>query len=205
MALFDRLSIATALISHCEGCTLTPKLGVDDLWAIGFGNRWGIDGEPVEEDTDPITIGQAAALLDATLKHEILPELERLILVSLSEIQWGALLSLAYNIGCGQFERSTMLRLINQHEFALAADQFDRFVFVGSMRIKGLVARRALERGVFKGVIDPGRLSIVTVPVQQHPVFASARITNLTTDDLNARELADLRAQPAISTTDQTA
>ena len=191
----DRIAIATSLISHCEGLRLSPYHDVANLWSIGYGARWNLDGASVTARTPAITALQAQDMLRATLLGGIAPEVQRLVEHKLTEAQWGAVFSLAYNIGVAAFERSTILRYLRLNALAIAAVQFGAFVYAGhpSVRIAGLVARRALERAVFDGTVDPITLAPVTVPTTPHPAFTSTTITAASCDALNAQELSLLR------------
>lgn len=52
------------------------------------------------------------------------------------------MLELLYNIGDGQFNSSTILRLANAGEYRAACAQLDRWVKAGGKTIRGLVNRR---------------------------------------------------------------
>ena len=58
-------------------------------------------------------------------------------------------MSLAYNIGTGQFARSSVLRFANVGRFAEAADGFKMWNRVGDRVLEGLVRRREAERRLF--------------------------------------------------------
>jgi lysozyme len=68
---------------------------------------------------------------------------------TLNNNQFSALVSLAYNIGLGNFASSTLLKKIKAQDFAGAADEFIKWDHVNHMEIAGLVARRAKEREIF--------------------------------------------------------
>lgn len=69
--------------------------------------------------------------------------------VELSEGQRDALISLIYNIGCGNFKSSTLLKLLNQGQYEAAAKQFRRWSKAGGKEMKGLVRRREAEAALF--------------------------------------------------------
>ncbi|MDE7408018.1 MAG: lysozyme, partial [Muribaculaceae bacterium] len=70
--------------------------------------------------------------------------------VRLGQCEWDAIVSLVFNIGCGNFERSTLWRKLrigcDRREVAA---EFDRWVYAGGRRLPGLVRRRAGEREWF--------------------------------------------------------
>ncbi len=87
-------------------------------------------------------------LLREDLQHAV-NCLKKLIKISLTANQISALISLVFNVGCGDFASSKALKLINQNNLEKAKiELFDRtigFVRIGNKIIKGLVNRRALE------------------------------------------------------------
>ena len=70
---------------------------------------------------------------------------------AIAQNQFDALVDFAYNAGLGSFQRSTLLRLVNQGSFAAAAVEFGKWVDAGGKVIDGLVRRRAAEAAMFKG------------------------------------------------------
>jgi lysozyme len=69
--------------------------------------------------------------------------------VDLTQGQFDALCSFIFNLGCGAFQRSTLLRLLNESDYEGAAQQFGRWVNAGGMKLTGLVKRRAEESDRF--------------------------------------------------------
>jgi lysozyme len=75
--------------------------------------------------------------------------LKKLIKVNLNSNQISALISLVFNVGCGDFARSRALKNINENNLEKAKiELFDKklgFVRIGNKITQGLVNRRALE------------------------------------------------------------
>lgn len=69
----------------------------------------------------------------------------------LSDEQWVACTSLAFNIGLTAFRKSTLLRRINEGDEAGAAAEFERWRLAGGKVLPGLVVRRAREARLFEG------------------------------------------------------
>lgn len=70
--------------------------------------------------------------------------------------EFDALVSFAFNVGMGALRSSTLLRLFNAGDAAGAAGQFDRWTLASGRRLEGLVRRRAAERRLFlQPQIDP--------------------------------------------------
>ena len=74
---------------------------------------------------------------------------EQEVMVSLTQNQFDALCSLVYNIGLRNFQNSTLLRLLNQGQFSLCAQQFEVWNRAGGKVMPGLTARRADEKALF--------------------------------------------------------
>lgn len=67
----------------------------------------------------------------------------------LSQHQFDALVSFAYNAGVGAFAQSTLLRLLNARQISQAADEFLKWDKVAGKPNSGLLRRRKLERALF--------------------------------------------------------
>ena len=66
--------------------------------------------------------------------------------VALPEPPRAALASFVYNVGEGNFARSTLLRKLNQGDLRGACHELSRWVYAGGRKLNGLVSRRATER-----------------------------------------------------------
>lgn len=77
--------------------------------------------------------------------------INRLVRVPLTQGEFDALVSFAFNLGNGALQRSTLLMKLNRLEYGDAADEFTRWVYAGGRRLKGLVRRREAERAMFLG------------------------------------------------------
>lgn len=74
--------------------------------------------------------------------------------VELTQAQFDALVSLAYNVGLAAFEGSTLLRKLNGGDVAGAAGEFRRWTRGGGKVLPGLVRRRTAEAALFRGAIE---------------------------------------------------
>lgn len=85
--------------------------------------------------------------------EQTLREIEEAVLrqvkVPLTSNQFSALVSLTYSLGEANLRRSTLLKYLNAGCYQAAAQEFDRWVYVGPNRLPALVARRAAERKLF--------------------------------------------------------
>lgn len=135
---------AVALIKKWEGFRADSYQCSAGRWTIGWGTTKGV------KPGDKITREQAEKLLLDDVFTERVPAVERLVKVPLTNNEMNALISFVYNIGVGNFEGSTLLKMLNQGlPRAVVADQFDRWVFAKGKRIQGLANRRADEKRVF--------------------------------------------------------
>ncbi len=132
------------LLKQFEGFSATPY---DDFkgQSIGYGHLI-----KAGESYAFVTREQAEALLrdDVAWAERAV---SAAVSVPLTQAQFDALASLAYNIGEGAFKRSTLVRLLNEGDYMGAAEQFARWNRAGGAVHPGLVKRRALERSVFAG------------------------------------------------------
>lgn len=74
------------------------------------------------------------------------------VTVSLSQSQFDALVSFAYNVGIGAFRSSTLLRKLNAGDYQGAADQFLLWDKNDGKVMRGLTRRRQAERALFLSV-----------------------------------------------------
>lgn len=139
---------AVALIKHFEGCRLKayPDPGSEDgrPWTIGYGHT----GKDVVRG---LVWTQAQA--DAALARDVASfsdEVEKLIKVSVTQAQFDALVSFAYNVGIGALAGSTLLKLLNSGAFSGAARQFERWDKQNGRPMLGLSRRRLAERLLFE-------------------------------------------------------
>lgn len=67
----------------------------------------------------------------------------------LNAAQFSALVSFAFNVGCGALKRSTLLRKLNNNDVSGAANEFSRWNKGGGKVLNGLTRRRTAERELF--------------------------------------------------------
>lgn len=138
------------LIKKFEGCRLTayPDPGTGSApWTIGYGWTHQVDGKPVRPG---MTIDQATA--DRLLKTGLVSyenDVLKLVRVKLTQGQFDALVSFAYNVGSRALSTSTLLKKLNVGDIKGAADEFLRWNKAGGKVMPGLTNRRKAERDVF--------------------------------------------------------
>jgi lysozyme len=130
-------------IKHYEGFSSVPYLCPAEVWTIGYGHTQGVNAYTI-----PITKETAHEYLREDVRATENAILE-LVHVALNQSQYDALVSLIFNIGEGNFRRSTLLKKLNCADFEGAADEFLRWVYGGGRKIRGLEKRRKAEREMF--------------------------------------------------------
>lgn len=142
------------LIKEFEGCKLKAYLCPAGIWTIGFGHTKGVYPGMVitQELADKF-------LIDDVWQFE--REVESLVHVPVTQGQFDALVSFAFNVGSDIDEDtipeglgdSTLLRRLNAGDVAGAAAEFGKWNKVrkkGQLVVeRGLTRRRAAERELF--------------------------------------------------------
>jgi lysozyme len=150
-------SKAAELIKRFEGIVRDKKdpakiISYQDsanIWTIGYGStRNPYTGEKVKQGQ---VIDEKTALdwLQQDIKTKT-AAIKKLIKVPVTTNMLDSLTSFAYNVGLGAFQRSTLLRLLNEKApKQQIADQFLRWNKVNGQVVRGLTIRRELERKLF--------------------------------------------------------
>lgn len=146
--------LARAVMHHFEACQLRAYLCPAKVWTIGWGNTFYENGSKVRRG-DVITQARA----DALFAHKLATEFEPAVIRAIggahtTPAQFGAMVSLAYNIGAGAFSRSTVARMHRMGNHEAAAKAFGSWVRGGGRVLPGLVRRRNVERLLYEGQLD---------------------------------------------------
>lgn len=72
------------------------------------------------------------------------------VTVALNINEFSALVSFVFNVGCGAFKTSTLLRLLNQGQYTEVPNQLNRWTKGGGKTLPGLVRRRGLEGDLWR-------------------------------------------------------
>ena len=118
----------------------------NDVWTIGYGHTGTVDGKPITKGM-VITKEKANELFKQDFEAHCAPI--KKVKVCLTSNQKIALASLIYNIGAGGFEKSTLLKKLNNGDYKGAADEFDKWIYQNGKILKGLVNRRKKEKELF--------------------------------------------------------
>jgi lysozyme len=141
-----------AFIAHFEG--FEPRLYNDPVGhcTIGCGHlvhHGPINGSEPEEFKRGITRERALELLQQDAGSAA-GEISRSVKVKLTQSQADALISFAFNVGNGAFNDSTLLKLLNQGDYASVPAQLDRWTKASGKTLPGLVRRRKAEGALFR-------------------------------------------------------
>jgi lysozyme len=134
------------LLKQFEGCSLEVyhgKADPDNVWTIGFGHTAG-----VTRDTPPITQEQADNYLKQDLSAACI-DVDNAIYAELNDNQYGALVSLVYNCGDAPLH-GTLGKLLNQNNYAGAAQEFLKWCHADGVVVDGLTRRREAEKALFE-------------------------------------------------------
>ncbi|MDE6801856.1 MAG: lysozyme [Muribaculaceae bacterium] len=136
-------------IKEYEGCRLRAYRCPAGVLTIGYGHT----GSDVT-DGKTITQNEADSLFDQDIER-FERQLRSIIgTVNLSQCQWDALVSLAYNIGIGAFSRSTLLKKIRSNpDNPAIREEFLKWNKAGGRVLPGLVKRRLWESQRYFGEV----------------------------------------------------
>jgi len=119
-------------------------------WTIGWGSTTDEQGKPIQPGTI-WTRERADARFAKHLAQFEAGVREGLRGAPVTQGQFDAMCSLAYNIGVGAFQESTLLRRHRTGDYAAAQAQFARWNRAGGRVMKGLTRRRAAEARMYGG------------------------------------------------------
>jgi len=139
------------IIEKSEGLRLNPYLCPAGVPTIGYGSTHYANGIAVTLHDSSITKDQAISLMLDTLINYV-SAVNRFVHVPLNQNQFDALVDFSYNAGIGALQTSTLLKLLNAHDYNGASNEFGKWVHADGKVLNGLVVRRELERKLFLGI-----------------------------------------------------
>lgn len=135
-----------AAIKQFEGFRNKPYQDVVGKWTVGYGHLIVPgDGCVIGDFITPV---QGSSLLRQDL-HVAEQCINDNVSVQLTQNQFDALVSFVYNLGCGNFKKSTLLKLLNNGSSVGAANEFEKWDRAGGVPNKGIHQRRMDERNIF--------------------------------------------------------
>lgn len=133
-----------ALIKRFEGCKLNAYLCPAGVLTIGYGHTGEVKQGMVwtQQQADDALARDLQSFESAV---------SACVTVPITQSQFDALVSFAFNCGVGALRKSTLLRLLNAGDYVGAEKQFARWISKGTAAEKGLRRRRKAEALLFSG------------------------------------------------------
>lgn len=132
------------LIKEFEGLRLVAYKCPAGVWTIGYGHTYRV------KEGDIITEKEATAFLldDISAAEDIVAG--STMDVELTQNQFDALVSFAYNVGAKNFSDSTLLRKVKVNpDDPTILNEFKKWVYAGKELLTGLVRRRKAEAELY--------------------------------------------------------
>jgi lysozyme len=130
------------LTEQFEGLQLKAYQDIAGIWTNGYGNTHNV----VPGST--ITMEQAVSDLASNIEGAEFV-VNRVVTVPLTQNQFDALVDFVFNLGSGNFQSSTLLRLLNQKNYVGASQEFPKWNHSGGHIVEGLTRRRLAEQALF--------------------------------------------------------
>jgi len=139
---------ASDLIKSFEGCKLKAYQCSAKKWTIGFGNTYYEDGSPVLPG-HAITQEKAEDMFEL-IANEFAAKVAKLVTSNVTDNQFGALVSFAYNCGAVNLQKSTLLKKVNaNHNDSSIKAEFLKWNKAGGKVLAGLTRRREAESNLY--------------------------------------------------------
>ena len=182
-----------ALIKKFEGLRLDAYLCPAGVWTIGYGHT-DAAGPPRVVPGLKITASDANDILRRDLrKYEL--AVDEAVIVFLLQHQFDALVSLCYNIGPPNFQRSSLVRKLNRGEYDAIPAEFMKWNKVRGKEVSGLTRRRRAEAALWRKVDESAPLTPEEVAVR--PDAPKPKKTIIQSREANTAALAGTTAAVA--------
>jgi lysozyme len=136
------------LIKSFEGCKLKAYQCSAKKWTIGYGNTFFEDGTPVVAG-NAISQQKAEDMFEL-IASEFASKVAKLVTSNVTENQFGALVSFAYNCGAVNLQKSTLLKKVNaNHNDQSIRAEFLKWNKAGGKVLAGLSRRREAESNLY--------------------------------------------------------
>jgi lysozyme len=139
------------LIKHHEGVRNRPYRCPANLWTVGVGHLIG-DGKSLPDTWNrTFTEAEIDGLLKSDLRRFELGISKMLPNVPLRQCEFDCLVSFAFNLGLGTFQRSTLRQALLRGDKKAAMESLVKYCRAGGKILKGLQTRRLDEKALFEG------------------------------------------------------
>lgn len=159
-----------ALIKQWEGLEIRAYTCPAGVWTIGYGHtRTAKEGMVITEQEAERLLRQDLSLFEA--------EVSRAVNAELSDNQFAALVSWAFNVGASAMRRSTLIRKLNQGDYVSVPSELARWNKVGNRVEPGLSNRRAAEAGLWvRGDFVTSRYVEPAEPTKQSTAVGASQL-----------------------------
>lgn len=150
----EAIEIAARLVSRPDfdglhdpdkrSAVIEPYYDPIGLPTIGYGHLLSRVAWAPLDQFPAITVAQAEVLLRSDLMKAA-GAVMRMVKVKLNANQIAALIDFVFNAGAGNFEISTVRKVINRGDFDSVPAQLMRWVYAKGVKLPGLVRRRRVE------------------------------------------------------------
>jgi lysozyme len=137
------------LIKSFEGLKLKPYVCAGGINTIGYGNTYYTNGKKVTLQDKPITIQEAEELLKLSVStYE--KAVDSFCRDDISQSQFDALVSFAYNVGTGNLQKSTLIKKVNANpQDTTIRAEFMKWNKAAGKVLLGLTRRRTAEANLY--------------------------------------------------------
>ena len=136
-----------ALIREAEGLRTRAYRDSTGIWTIGYGHTSAagapqvVAGLEIAPDEADVILARDVAMFARGVAAAVT--------APLTDDQFSALVSFAYNVGLGNFRSSSVLTAVNARDFDAVPRRLALWVKAGGKTLGGLVKRRAAEAALF--------------------------------------------------------
>ena len=131
------------LIKHFEGCQLQAYQCPAGKWTIGYGSTRDVyEGKVITQSEANDRLRRDLWNTQQVVSH--------VVTTDLTDNEFSALVSFAFNIGAGNFQNSTLLHLLNNKQMDQIPNEFLRWDHGGGKLLPGLHLRRVAESELFQ-------------------------------------------------------
>lgn len=130
------------LTEQFEGCKLHAYLDVAGVATIAFGHVRGVrlGMSCTQEQAEEWLLEDLAEA-----EHAV----NALVKVPLTQNQYDSTVDLVFNVGIGNFQKSTLLKFLNLGSMDRASEEFEKWNRAGGIVRDGLTRRRLAEKDLF--------------------------------------------------------
>ena len=137
------------LIMQFEGLSLVPYLCAAKVPTIGYGSTFYPSGKKVTMQDKPINLESAKLMLKETA-NIFGTQVNLLVKTKLTQNQFNALVSFAFNLGSQALGKSTLLKKVNVNPNDVTiTNEFLKWNKAGGKELSGLTKRRTIEAKLY--------------------------------------------------------